>query len=420
MPAPGSTAGACHSLRLIDVPTALEGRRLLAELGCDQAGVTIMAPKMVHLAVSAENVQARAATIIKQVLLSRGGECATPRRALTADGTDLFTVVMMGTASQLRSAARNLSMQPFGLKALSGEITALLEAVDGGRATGLEVLGHVLPLGERTLVMGVLNVTPDSFSESGTNYDPGDARSAALRMIEAGADIIDVGGESTRPGADPVSLEEELRRTVPLVEALASESVPVSIDTYKSDVASRALDAGACIINDISGLRFDPAMAGLAARREVPVIIMHMQGEPGNMQENPVYDDVVADICRFLRERAACAEESGVPRHRILVDPGIGFGKTVEHNLQIMNRLSEFSSLPYRLVLGTSRKRFIGAVLDRPVDRRLMGTAATLAFAVAKGVDVVRVHDVEQMVEVVRMADAMAAGECADPADRRP
>lgn len=419
MSAGTSTPGPRHNLRIVSTPTVEEGRRLLTELGCDQAGVTIMAPKMVHLAVSVENVQARAATIIKQVMLSRGGECATPRRLLTAEGTDPFSVVMMGTASQLRSAVRNLAMQPFGLKSLSLEIAALLETVDGGRATGLEVGGLVLPLGERTLVMGVLNVTPDSFSESGTNYDPGDAREAALRMIEAGADILDIGGESTRPGADPVSLAEELRRTIPLVEALAGE-VPVSIDTYKSEVASVALDAGARIINDISGLRADPGMAGLAARREVPVIIMHMQGEPRNMQENPVYDDVVADICRFLRERAACAEESGVPRDRILVDPGIGFGKTVGDNLQIMNRLDEFASLPYPLVLGTSRKRFIGAVLDRPVDRRLMGTAATLAFAVAKGADVVRVHDVEQMVEVVRMADAMAAGEFADPADRRP
>lgn len=414
-------AGVRHNLRLLSARTVQDGKRMLSELGCDQAGATIMAPKMVHLAVSVEDVQARAATIIKQVLLSRGGECATPRDMLTADGADTFTVIMMGTASQFRRAAGNLSMQPFGLRALSEEIMALLETLESRWGAGrLEVGGHALPLGERTLVMGVVNVTPDSFSESGENYDLDAARATALRMVEAGADIIDIGGESTRPGADPVGPQEELRRTIPLVEALASEGVPISIDTYKSEVASSALDAGACIINDISGLRFDPVMVELAAGRDVPVIIMHMHGEPGNMQENPVYDDLVADICRFLRERAAYAEENGVARGRILVDPGIGFGKTVQHNLQIMSRLQEFAALPYPLVLGTSRKRFIGAVLDRPVDQRIWGTAATCAFAVAKGVDVVRVHDVEQMVEVVRMADALEAGRCDEPADRRP
>lgn len=235
------------------------------------------------------------------------------------------------------------------------------------------------------------------------------ARRRALEMREAGVDMIDIGGESTRPGAEPLPLEEELRRTIPLIESLEGEiDVPISIDTYKSEVAGRALDAGASIINDITALRFDEKLAPLAARFGAPVILMHMQGEPRNMQENPRYEDVVGDISRFLRERAAAAVEAGIAPEKLLVDPGIGFGKTVEHNLEILRRIEEFRGLGYPLVLGTSRKRFIGAVLDRPVDQRLLGTAATVAFAVARGVDVVRVHDTEEMLEVVKMADAAA------------
>jgi dihydropteroate synthase len=228
-------------------------------------------------------------------------------------------------------------------------------------------------------------------------------------MAGAGVDIIDIGGESTRPGADPVAEEEERRRTIPLIEALSGEiDVPISIDTCKASIAEEALDAGAGMVNDISALRIDEGLAPLVAQRGVPVILMHMQGEPRNMQENPTYDDVVGDISRFLRERASYAVERGVDRGMIIIDPGIGFGKTVEHNLEIIRRLEEFRSLGYPLALGTSRKRFIGSVLDREVGDRMMGTAATMAFAVARGVDLVRVHDAAEMLEVVKMADAMA------------
>jgi len=205
-----------------------------------------------------------------------------------------------------------------------------------------------------------------------------------------------------------LSLDEELERTIPVIESVAGEiGVPVSIDTYKSDVARSALDAGASIVNDISGLRFDPGMIPLVAERDVPVVIMHMQGTPRDMQKNPTYDDVVGDIMRFLRARAGLAIDGGVKRERIIVDPGMGFGKTLEHNLEIIRRLDEFRSLGYPLLLGTSRKSFIGAVLDRPADERLLGSAATVALAIARGTDMVRVHDVKEMVEVVKMADAI-------------
>ena len=398
-----------YNPRLVRVEDEADAHRILEELGSDKAGVKIMSRKMLHLSIFIENVQARAAHIIKEVMLSKGAECATPKDLLVIEGTERVSVIMMGTLGQLRKVIKNLSVQPFGLKTLARELKALLQAAFGPEARLLEAGSFALEIGGRTLVMGVINATPDSFSDGGSFDTLEKARKRAFEMAAAGADIIDIGGESTRPGAEPLPLEEELRRTVPLIESLAGElDVPISIDTYKSEIAGRALGAGACILNDITALRFDEKLAPLAAERGTPVILMHMQGEPRNMQENPQYEDVVGDISRFLRERAASAVQAGISPEKLLVDPGIGFGKTVEHNLEILRRIEEFRGLGYPLVLGTSRKRFIGSVLDRPVDQRLLGTAATVAFAISRGVDVVRVHDVEEMVEVVRMADAAA------------
>jgi len=404
------TPGAGHNPRLVWVESLPDARRLLQDLGSDKGGVAIMSRKMKYAVVSVENVQARAANIIKQVMLSKGGECATPRDVLLKS-TEPVRVMMMGTVTQFSQAVKNISVQPFGLAGLAAELKALFREVFPDSETAREIVAgaHRLPLGSRTLVMGVLNVTPDSFSDGGL-YDRFEgARDRALAIAREGADIVDIGGESTRPGAGAAGLDEELKRTVPVIESVAGEiGVPISIDTCKAEVAKRALDAGASIVNDISGLRFDPGMIKLVAERNVPVVIMHMQGTPGDMQKNPTYDDVVGDITAFMRSRAELAVEAGVEREKIILDPGIGFGKTVEHNLEIIRRLAEFKSLGYPLMLGTSRKSFIGAVLDRPADERLMGSAATVAFAIARGVDIVRVHDVKEMVEVVKMADAVA------------
>ena len=406
----GIDRASAFNARVVRVEGEAHARRLLDELRTDSGGAAIMAPKMVHAAIHVDGVQARAANLIKQIMLSKGGECATSRDTLLKN-EEHVSVIIIGTVKQLRAAIKNLSMQPFGLKALSVELKALMEDSFGREPTPRTLTAgrHTLELGGRTLVMGIVNVTPDSFSDGGAFFDFEAARSQALALAAAGADIIDIGGESTRPGADPVSLAEEEVRTVPLIESLAADvDVPISIDTYKSGIALKALDAGASIVNDISALRFDPDLAGLAAERGVPVILMHMQGMPRNMQDNPIYDDVVGDISRFLRGQAAFAREQGIDPDKILVDPGIGFGKTVEHNLEIVRRIEEFKSLGYPVVLGTSRKRFIGSVLDRDVTQRLLGTAATVAFSIARGIDIVRVHDVAEMMEVVRMADAVA------------
>lgn len=265
-------------------------------------------------------------------------------------------------------------------------------------------------IGQRTLVMGVLNATPDSFYDGGRYYALDAALARAEQMLEEGADILDIGGESTRPGADPVSEAEEIRRVVPLIEAIAVRypDVFISVDTTKSRVAQYALQAGACIINDISGATFDPRMLEVAAQTGALVVLMHIKGTPQTMQQNPVYDDVVAEVRTMLHTHARRALEVGIPQKRIWLDPGIGFGKTVEHNLQLLRGLPELRALGFPVLVGTSRKSFIGHILGGlPPEERLEGTLATLALAVAWGADIVRVHDVKAAVRAVKVADAL-------------
>lgn len=265
---------------------------------------------------------------------------------------------------------------------------------------------------DRTYIMGILNVTPDSFSDGGAYIFRDRAVERALIMQDEGADIIDVGGESTRPGADKVSAREEINRVVPVIEAVAERvKVPISVDTYKSSVAEAAISAGASIINDISGLHSDPRMPNVAVRHDVPVVIMHIKGTPKNMQTNPVYAALIPEILEYLREGIIIAERAGVSGDRIIIDPGIGFGKTVEHNLEIIRRLNEFTGLEKPLLLGHSRKSFIGKILgDLPVTERLEGTAAAAAIGIFNGANILRVHDVKEMVRVTRIADSIKRG----------
>ena len=256
--------------------------------------------------------------------------------------------------------------------------------------------------------MGILNVTGDSFYDGGKYADPSRALEQAFQIVEEGADILDIGGESTRPGSDPVPEEEEIRRVVPLIEFLQGKiPVPISIDTYKAAVAREAIRAGAEMVNDISGLNFDPGLVGVIAEAGVPVVIMHTLGRPKLMQKNPVYQDVVGEISASLRASIQKAEKNGVRPERIVVDPGIGFGKTVGHNLEILKRLGEFRQLGKPVLIGPSRKSFIGTVLDEPVDERLEGTLAAVAVSTWNGVDIIRVHDVRAAGKVARMVAAI-------------
>lgn len=268
---------------------------------------------------------------------------------------------------------------------------------------------HCLDFSKKTHIMGILNVTPDSFSDGGAYFNADSAVRRGVMLAEEGADIIDIGGESTRPGSMPVSSEEEIKRTAPVIDALAKKiDIPISIDTYKAEVAGRALDAGASMINDISGLRFDHNMAGLAALYKVPVVIMHIKGSPKNMQDNPVYEALIPEIIDYLRMGIMLALKSGVKEDMIVIDPGIGFGKTARHNLEIIGNLKELTYLQKPLLIGVSRKAFIGKTLgDAPVSGRLEGTAAAVAASVLNGANIVRVHDVKEMAMVVKVADAI-------------
>ena len=267
---------------------------------------------------------------------------------------------------------------------------------------------RVLPLDE-VAVMGILNVTPDSFSDGGLWLDPAAAIKHGLKMREQGAAVIDVGGESTRPGATDVPEDEELKRVMPVVEALAAEGGLVSIDTRKAAVAEKAVAAGAAIINDTLGEATDRAMDEVAVSSGAGIVIMHSRGTPATMRELNRYDDVVRDVRGFLQTRAEELEAAGVTRDSIAVDPGIGFAKNPQQNLATIARLGELADLPWPLLMGTSRKSFIGAALDLPEDQRLEGSLATLVMAVAKGARIVRVHDVAQSVRAVRMAEAVMA-----------
>ncbi|RMG50785.1 MAG: dihydropteroate synthase [Acidobacteria bacterium] len=265
-----------------------------------------------------------------------------------------------------------------------------------------------MELGRRTLIMGVLNVTPDSFSDGGEFFSPHRAIERALAMEAEGADIIDIGGESTRPGARPVSVEEELDRVMPVIESLVGRvSVPLSIDTRKYEVARRALRAGVEILNDVSGLRQDIRLADLAGQWGAALIIMNMRGRPETMQKIPPSPDIFAEIEAHFEWAVAEATTRGVAREQLLLDPGIGFGKTVEQNCALINHLDRFARFNLPLMIGTSRKTFIGKILDKPPEERLMGTAASVVAAIFRGVHIVRVHDVREMKDVVAVADAI-------------
>jgi len=287
----------------------------------------------------------------------------------------------------------------------------------------LRLPSRTLVLGERTLVMGVLNVTPDSFSDGGTFLDPQRAVEHALEMERAGADLLDIGGESTRPGSTGTAAETELARILPVLEGLRGAlRIPISIDTRKSQVAEAAISAGAQIINDVSGLRSDPRIAEVAYRRGLPLILMHMRGEPQTMQRKLFARDVMKDVTQGLRASISMARKAGVAKSQIIIDPGIGFGKSFEQNYELLRKLPEIAKLGYPLLVGTSRKGFLGATLahhgpardckSAPVEERLWATAATVTASILGGAHIVRVHDVAEMAQVARVADCLLSANC--------
>lgn len=392
--------------RHLNITSQEESLIEMSGIGVDPIGIKLMAPKLLHLNLKLEGLTAPQANILKQEMLSVGGEAVVSRGVITCEVTATDAIIS-GTEKQLKNVVKKLNMQPFGLKKVANRIKSAIDNIYKTEVI-FEAKGKKWLLGKQTLVMGILNITPDSFYDGGEYFKKQDAVKKALRMAEAGADIIDVGGESSRPGSQPVSVSEELKRVIPVIKQVAKISdIVVSVDTTKAEVARQAIEAGARIVNDISALRFDPQMAKVCAEKKAGVVLMHMRGTPATMQTDVNYNDLMSDIFNHLQERIAFAVKTGIKKQRIVIDPGIGFGKNLEDNLKIINRLSEFKALGRPIILGTSRKSFIGKILGLDAKDRLEGSIATIAAGVLNGASIVRVHDVKETRMAVDMIDAI-------------
>ncbi|MGO9411356.1 MAG: dihydropteroate synthase [Spirochaetia bacterium] len=387
----------------IAIGSANDLKRHLSEIDVTDEEIEKISDMFLSCTMKLEHVDTRAANLMKSSLESLGGALAMRREGheFTVRETD---VVIFGSRHTLRLLATRLKGEPFGLDGISAEIAGCI-------STGARIMSwgnRTLDFTRKTYVMGILNCTPDSFYPGSRATTFKDAMRAGREMIKAGVDIIDVGGESTRPGSDPVDLEEEVRRVIPVVQSLRAESdVMISVDTRKKDVAERALDAGADFINDISGLRHNEEMARLVARRKVPIVLMHMRGTPKTMQRQVYYQNTISEILRELQPSVAAAIGAGIDPSMLIIDPGVGFGKRIQDNLRIIKELASLKSLNFPILVGLSRKSFIGEILDKPVEQRLIGTVTANTLAIINGANIIRVHDVGDAVEMVKIIDSV-------------
>lgn len=393
-------------MRLLSIRNRADLEQELARVGADPQSWPIFRAKSRIAAVKLDGLSTAGANILKQTAIACGGDCAV-NRAIVSGRVRRTDAVLLVTARQLRVLVERLAAQPECVARLVPELVQLSGRMQMSMCV-IKLGRRMIDLGQRTYVMGILNVTPDSFSDGGRFLDPAAALDHAVAMAGEGADFIDIGAESTRPGARSVPAKEQLARLVPVLRAIKKRvKLPVSVDTTSATVAEAALREGADIVNDVSALAGDPRMSAVVARFDVPCILMHMKGRPRTMQRNPRYHDLMGEITGFLAAALARGEQAGIERTQMLVDPGIGFGKTVEHNLEILRRLTELETLGAPVVVGPSRKRFIGAVLDAPSEERLEGTIAACVLAAANGANILRVHDVRPVVKALRLADAI-------------
>lgn len=396
-------------IRCLHITSLQEAVQQIEAVGVEPTGVERMKGKALHFNLKLEGIDPRTANILKQEMLSLGGDVALDGRGLDCS-VHSMDGLLMGSQKQFEKLFQKLDAYPqfqeIG-KALKETFLNLMKT-----DFTLRCRRKTLHPNGRTLLMGVLNVTPDSFSDGGLFLEKDRAVARGLQMVEEGADIIDIGGESTRPGSKRLGLEEELRRVLPVIETLSKKTdIPISIDTYKSEVARRAIELGADIINDISGLHFDPELAFVAAKEKTPLILMHIRGTPETMQKDVHYDSLFSEIISYLKEGIRRAESAGVDPEQIVVDPGIGFGKTLEDNLLLIKHLSEFRVLGKPILLGTSRKSFIGKIIDTQPDQRLEGTLSSIAIGVLNGAQIIRSHDVLQAKRAIAVADAIRKAE---------
>jgi len=394
-------------IHILEISSQKTLKQIMREIKVDPYGIKIMAPKGINYAIRINSLPAIAANILKQQMLSLGADVAVSRQAIL--GRDKKTdCLLLGNLSQFNRLSEKLNLQPFGLNRIKDELKLALDNYQNEQFI-LNLGRYKLNLKKRTYIMGIVNLTPDSFSGDGlyairnTPYAIREIINHVEKMIKDGADIIDLGGQSTRPGAKSISVKEELKRTLPVIKALRKRiKVPLSIDTYKPEVAEAALDNGVEIVNDIFGLR-KPGMAKIIAKYKAAVVIMHMKGTPKTMQNNPVYKSLLEEIIQYLDKAIKFALNLGIDKEKIIIDPGIGFGKTLEHNLEILRRLKEFKVLGRPILVGTSRKSFIGKILNLPVQERIFGTVSSCLLAVKNGAQILRVHDVKAVKEALKV-----------------
>lgn len=388
-----------HNTHLLCINKKTELENEMKLIGADTTGINLMLPKGELLIIKVQDVSQKAAIILKQEMLSKSGE-AVLHKGVSMLNKEISDILLIGTIKQFTEVIQKLQMQPFGLKIIANELIDVISRRDEMHNIRLiDCNGKDLVIGEKTLIMGILNITPDSFSDGGKYINIDDAVDYAIKMVEEGADIIDIGGESTRPGNNPVSEKEELSRILPIIERLAqSIDVPISVDTYKSGVAEQAIKAGAHIINDVWGFKKDKKMAEIVSEYKVPVILMHNR-------EIESYKSLMDEIISDIQDSISIAIEAGINKSKIIIDPGIGFAKSYEENLIVMNRLDEIVALGYPVLLGTSRKSLIGNTIDLDVDERIEGTIATVCHGVTKGCNIVRVHDIRQIKRACSMMD---------------
>lgn len=391
-------------VNVLEIKSAAKARQEMEKIGCDPVGVGIMGEKTAFKVMKITRIRSKAANLLKQTFLGKGGDVAVSRHA--ADLSEEYTdAIIAATHKQYRQALPQLKMQPWGLSAVADTIEKLLRSDGNLPRRTYRWKDRTLTLDEKnSLVMGILNVTPDSFSDGGKYDKPEEAVERVKEMQRSGADIIDIGAESTRPypGAEKITAEMEMDRLLPVLEKILPHChVPVSVDTYKAKVAEAALKCGAHMINDVWGLQGDERMAMIAAEYGSPIVVMH------NKENREYPDGVMRHIQHFLQKSIAIGIEKGIKCENIIIDPGIGFAKTAEHNLEIMSRLEELQSFGCPVLLGASRKNFIGHVLNLPVEERLEGTIAVAALGKTKGVQIHRVHNVKEVKRALKMMDAM-------------
>ena len=393
-------------MRIVKINHFNEAVELFQKIGVDPYGIKAMAPKASALNILIPALPCKVANILKQEMLSLGADAAVSRGSV-ACSVDQTDVLLIGTKKQLSALTLKIEKQPFGLNQIARDILRLIENAEKEQLNWKTARRNIL-LGSKTLIMGILNVTPDSFSDGNLYLDPQSAIEQGIKMAAEGADLVDIGGESTRPGSKPVTARQEITRVIPVIEGLAKKiRIPISIDTSKASVAKAALEAGAEIINDISSLS-DKKMASVVKSSGAGLILMHMRGNPENMQKgNLSYEDLMEDIISYLREKSQKAMDAGIARERLALDPGIGFGKSFGDNCKIIRKLDELKGLGMPVVIGTSRKAFIGHITGGLPNKRMEGTAATVAAAIMNGCHIIRVHDVACMKKVAAMTDAI-------------